>query len=742
MDPYAPRAHLKKAELAEKTNRTNSVSEDPMSSNSGKLEPLFGILSIKYAFSISLILLFAAFHWPVRWCFSGSPILTFVLLLGAENGTRVLQFIPLWLMISVIQISYVLAATSWLFYWIFVAACYPTIGFVCLYQFETASRFARHQLRRILRELKFTKDVIAFFDLPALEIDVDVEGLMVIRGFTFSISSLTVIAHGVEVGVKFSDDLEVAFVVDTVTVKLFRRVDISDVFASVKGGEYEMAFRELGPRSKDDTGHSLMTKDTPLLLAAHKAVRKPSDDPKVAMTDEMTDGHAPENVSVKDALKKTKRIYADDQEAATDYHKMLKQIEETSPITIATREAYERLAAKEDSPEPTVAEDENNMRAAICARLQNVPTIPHPPKRSVRVSTLKTLDGYNIRKQLHRFPMLLRAQLQIISYFHPVFCSSITAGGSGEWIQAQLATHIFKNRPEDDSAVKNLRKRMSAWVEDANFVFETTQFAGVGYVPFNTQYDILSTLTFDDIMVYRTVSKSADIDRIVRVGGADARVTIPTYLLPHHEHLLPAAPTAADKKAKQREVDEADDGPKTVQAEFELNQTVEDETSMMVSAHLRLPTFFDQQLLDFIAALVKATKLIEIESDGPSLDSVDWKVWHHLKRHSTASSNGSIASDAESEDGVDPPDAPTHSSPTKTITGFRGISKALRTEMKTGIQRAAVDVAANDRWIAKLVGKVTKKLETMRGDLGYTGDVPIKLKVYRDQAESLGKILP
>ena len=433
-------------------------------------------------------------------------------------------------MITVINFSYALAATSWLFYWVFVATCYPIIGLTCLYQFDAASRFARRQLRTVLKELKFTKDVIAFFDLPALEIDVDVEGLMVIRGFTFSISSLTVIAHGIEVGVKFSDDLEVAFVVDTVTVKLFRRVDIGDVYASVKGGEYEMAFRELGPRSKDDTGHSLMTMDTPLLVAAHKAAGAKSEDPKIPMTDEMTNGQSPEDVSVKDALKKTKKVYVDDQEAETDYSAMLKNIEETSAIAIAARDAHEKVTAVEGAG-AEVTEDEKDMRAAICSRLQNAPTIPHPPKRSVRVSTLKKLDSYGIRKQLHRFPMLLRAQLQIISYFHPVFCSSITAGGSGKWVQSQLATYIFKNRPEDDSAVKNLRKRISAWVEDANFIFQTTQFTGVGYVPFNTQYDILSTLTFDDILIYRTLSQLTDINRVVRLGGADARVTIPSFLL-------------------------------------------------------------------------------------------------------------------------------------------------------------------------------------------------------------------
>jgi hypothetical protein len=43
-----------------------------------------------------------------------------------------------------------------------------------------------------------------------------------------------------------------------------------------------------------------------------------------------------------------------------------------------------------------------------------------------------------------------------------------------------------------------------------------------------------------------------------------------------------------------------------------------------------------------------------------------------------------------------------------------------------------VDGVVNDRWIAKLVGKITKKLEAARGDVGYSGDIPVPLEVYRN----------
>lgn len=60
-------------------------------------------------------------------------------------------------------------------------------------------------LRAALKQLHFIDDKIAFFDIPALEIDTNVDGLMMLRGITFSLSTLSFVVHGVEVGIKLSD---------------------------------------------------------------------------------------------------------------------------------------------------------------------------------------------------------------------------------------------------------------------------------------------------------------------------------------------------------------------------------------------------------------------------------------------------------------------------------------------------------------------------------------------------------
>lgn len=92
----------------------------------------------------------------------------------------------------------------------------------------------RRMLRLILKQLHFVNDKIAFFDIPGLEIDTDVAGLMVIRGLSISLSTLSIVAHGIEVGIKLSDDLELAIQTEMVTISLFRRIEVGDCMANIK----------------------------------------------------------------------------------------------------------------------------------------------------------------------------------------------------------------------------------------------------------------------------------------------------------------------------------------------------------------------------------------------------------------------------------------------------------------------------------------------------------------------------
>lgn len=127
---------------------------------------------------------------------------TLLVLWGWEVDRRILPKVPLWTLLSSLNLIYAICSTSWLLNGFFSVACWISVFITCLVQSPTVARYARRSLRKVLKEYPshFVNDKIALFNLPALEIDTDVDGLMVIRAVTLSLSSLTLVAHGVEVG--------------------------------------------------------------------------------------------------------------------------------------------------------------------------------------------------------------------------------------------------------------------------------------------------------------------------------------------------------------------------------------------------------------------------------------------------------------------------------------------------------------------------------------------------------------
>ena len=65
------------------------------------------------------------------------------------------------------------------------------------------------------------------------------------------------------------------------------------------------------------------------------------------------------------------------------------------------------------------------------------------------------------------------------------------------------------------------------------------------------------------------------------------------------------------------------------------------------------------------------------------------------------------------------------------VSGFKDFTHSLHRGMKENMKKVVVDSIVNDRWIAKLVGKITQKLETTQGDVGYSGNIPVALEAYR-----------
>nr|POE94510.1 hypothetical protein CFP56_16750 [Quercus suber] len=697
-----------------------------------------------------LVLLIASADWPLRWLVSGCAIESLLILYGYGYGVRIFSSIPLWTLLASLNVVYAVCSTSWLLYAAFTAACYPIILITCLAQFDRTADLARKGLRRMLRQLHFTRDKIALFNLPALEIDTDVDGLMVIRGITISLSSLTIVAHGVELGLKLADDIELAMYCDVVRIPLFRRIEIGDVYGNVKGGEEEMTFNDLDDRTDNPDEDAIFLGDTPLLRAATAGSEGFSQEPKIReslgstrdslsantrpkLRESLTGVSYMKDVTAQDGFEQVTALSPDDDKAEKQYHAMLTDIRTTSAIYQSR--AHVRQHSKDEHG--FHLHDEKDLRAAICTQLHTLPSIPHPPQRSVRVTTLKTLSSPATRRFLHRLPFLLRLLLAGLSYFHLITITSINVAGSGHWVSSLLRSKIFKHYAAENAEIRRLERRLGNWLTNANFCAQLVNVKGLGQVPLSSNFDIVAYLKFSDIMAYRTVPDQGTIAQVVRIGGADATFTIPSYLLPHHEHALPPRPSPEAKEVLQGAVEEADGVPQTVQAESELEKVEKDESAITLSVHASLPATFDQSLLNFVAALVKATKIIELEKE------VDEVIENGDNEPMSPASSTAADPDSFSVKSTDSAKGHFKSfsrnirqnlkdSTTATGQQIKETLSSMHQSTKDGIKRAFVGGMVNDRWIAKMVGKIATKLEGAQGDVGYSGEIPVALEFYRN----------
>ncbi|KAK6082303.1 hypothetical protein SCUP515_02595 [Seiridium cupressi] len=702
-----------------------------------------------------LVLLVATVHWARRWLLSGAAIETLLILYANGENDRILPSVPLWSLLSTLNLIYAVSSTSWLLYSLFTAACYPVILLTSLAQFPAVGHVFRRFLRKTLgKDPHFIKDQLALFNLPALEIDTEVNGLFVIRGVTISLSSLTIVAHGIEVGIKITNDIELAICVDDVTVQLFRRIEIGDVFANIKGGKFEMTLGEVDDDPMDDSlsVDSVFLGDTPLLRAATAGSGGFKDRPK--LRESLTGGSFMKDTTAQDGYQGVTSLSPADKLADEEYRQRLTEIRTTSAI-YQSRQLARKRALEDEEFDLT---NDKDMRAAISAELHSLPSIAHPPSRSVRVTTLQTMSPPYMRRFMHRLPFLLRLLLAPLSYFHPISFSSINAAGSGQWVSELLKQEVFKQYIETSAELRRLHRRVSTWLADANFCMQLTDIDALGSVPLSTSYDIVAYLKFNDVMAYRTTQQSGAITQVVRLGGADATFTIPSYLLPHHEHIIPPKPSPTEKEELKIEVTEADGIPQAVQAEEDLKKAQKDESSIGMSVHASLPATFDQTLLNFIAALVKATKIIEIEKEIADVEqrsarsSVSTSADIDSVPNSPTSDGESSTSEASAKAKLGMKDVAGFKMMARNIrqnlkdgsynTTIKEFAKEIHQNTKDGMKKAVVGGLINDRWIARIVGKTAATLQKAQGDLGYSGGIPIPLAPYRGTEDMPSKLLP
>ncbi|OAA42547.1 hypothetical protein ISF_09719 [Cordyceps fumosorosea ARSEF 2679] len=199
--------------------------------------------------------------------------------------------------------------------------------------------------------------------------------------------------HGVEVGIKLSDDLELAIQTEHVIVSLFRSIEVDHCFANIKGGKQELASKKPRTSSEEEAGGSPTSIGKPNTGSATDGSQ-----PQVAETKaKMTAGNPPEDSSNTMAYKAIKKQPLHSDAAVERYHRTLELLDASNAIS----QARATLRGCSTLIYDTGCDDESARRAAICSQLHSKPSVPNPPQRSVKVTALRQLSSPRMRSFLH-----------------------------------------------------------------------------------------------------------------------------------------------------------------------------------------------------------------------------------------------------------------------------------------------------------------------------------------------------
>ena len=169
--------------------------DPPTEGNSSPIGRIIEVLSA----AVTACLVFA-FPWARSWLYPRCGILSLLIVYGSTTRATAFRSTPPWTTLASLNLIYSITSTSWLQYRCFTAVCWPCIITTFLLLSPPASYMTRRVFRGLLTRCHFIKDGIAAFNLPALHLDIKLQGLLVVRGWTFSVSTLTIEAHGIELG--------------------------------------------------------------------------------------------------------------------------------------------------------------------------------------------------------------------------------------------------------------------------------------------------------------------------------------------------------------------------------------------------------------------------------------------------------------------------------------------------------------------------------------------------------------
>jgi hypothetical protein len=367
------------------------------------------------------------------------------------------------------------------------------------------------------------------------------------------------------------------------------------------------------------------------------------------------------------------------------------------------------------------------LRALLCTELRK--TGLTPSKSAPQITASKLAAMFSQPDIFKYVPSAMRILLWLASHTHPIECPSISAAGSGNWLNELLSQVLFRHRTTVDERIRNLEREVSLWLSAGDYCVDLANITALSQVPVRSMYDIKAEISSTSIAVSRIDTEVESSTQMASLSRADGTFIIPTCLLPNHSHLVPQEPSLEEvaeaklvmrEAIKQKQPSEAPSHKRSATwpaSEEDLKNIVEekpfdcDTLNVTMSIRATLPAHFHESLLSFAATLSKAAQMHGIEEDiidpptPPPFDktsdpTINW-------REKIAKRSDFIGS------------AIKH-----PLMSARG---AFHREM-----RKSTVMTVNGTWFAKWTNKILEQLEWLNGDVGYTFDVPVSLKPYRE----------
>ncbi|KAK4888988.1 hypothetical protein LTR27_012164 [Elasticomyces elasticus] len=522
----------------------------------------------------------ATSSWATKWLYSGGAMLSQLIIYGGVTGAPAFSKTPPWTTLATLNLIYAVTSTSWLQYRVFTAICWPCVVTTFFLVSTPASNLLKTIARRLFTQAHFIKNEIAGFDLPALYLDVGLEGLLTIRGWTFSLSTFTVEVHGIEAAYNLTEKMHVAVYCDNILIRIGRSVDIESIYGVLKRERFRIELGDLAQPIKESNANFESLSHS--LGSTNHAI----DDNGVVVD-------SPKKLNTNDALHEptgpTEAKTTADSKAQSEYDHIRQDIHTSSPVH----------QCRETTEEQAAPQLEQKTRAATCEKLEKSPSVPHRSKRSIKASTLLDLIPLWVRRLFSRVPFLLRLVLMPVSYLHPTKIASASVSASGLWMADAMREYIYSIWAEDREDIKQLEQTISAWMDDAFFCVDLTSMEVVLQVSARASQDMKMQFDCSNSMLMRIEPSTNKVAPAMSIDGVDATVTIPAFFLPSHEHLVPARPRA--KAGLKR--NEAFDG---------LNKS-EDWANIGFKVHLSFPAVLDGAMVDFVADLTESGVVLLIE---------------------------------------------------------------------------------------------------------------------------------